>query len=72
LEAKATSKFSKEIEGLTGIARIYGANIVEKQRHLGFVWEFNLGKKLVFSPSRNLGPIHFGFQLTNIFFLLEG
>jgi len=48
-----------------------GANIVEKQRHLGFVWEFTLGKSLVFSPPRNLGPIPFGFQLTNNFFLLE-
>jgi hypothetical protein len=48
-----------------------GAKIVEKQSHLGFVWEFTLGKSLVFSPTRNLGTIPFGFQLTNNFFLLE-
>jgi hypothetical protein len=48
-----------------------GANIVEKQSHLGFVWEFTLGKRLVFSPSRNLGTIAFGFQRTNNFSLLE-
>jgi hypothetical protein len=48
-----------------------GANIVEKQRHLGFVWEFTLGKSLDFSPQKNLGTIPFGFQLTNNFFRLE-
>jgi len=48
-----------------------GANIVEKQRHLGFVWEFTLGKSLVFSPQRNLGTITFGVQLTTTFSFLR-
>jgi hypothetical protein len=48
-----------------------GANIVEKQSRLGFVWEFTLGKSLVFSPSRNLGTIPSGFQLQTTFFFLS-
>ena len=48
-----------------------GAHIVEKQSHLGFVWEFNLGKKLDFSSARNLDTIPLRFQTTNNFFLLE-
>lgn len=48
-----------------------GANIVEKQSHLGFVWEFTLGKRLVFSPPRILGTIPFGFERTIKLFLLE-
>jgi len=48
LEAKATSKFSKEIVGLTGIARNYGGKDSRKTESLGFCLGFRWGKKIGF------------------------
>lgn len=47
-----------------------GANIVEKQSLLGFVWEFNLGKRLVFSAQIIHITIPLGFVLIDYFSLL--
>ena len=48
LEANATSKFSKEIVGLTGIARNYGGKDSRKTESLGFCLGFRWGKKIGF------------------------
>ena len=52
LEAKATSKFSKEIVGLTGIARIYGGKDSRKTESLGFCLGIHPRKKLGFFASK--------------------
>jgi hypothetical protein len=45
-EAKATSRLSKEIVDLTGIARIYGCKDSGKTESLGFCLGFRWGKKI--------------------------